>query len=209
MRSLTLLIRFGLIRPSKRLRADNLDPLASSKSKGGRGARSAFLYTIAGGDARLLTYSTCLSCTLLSIARSLNPCHVKCDRYIQQALTTYDGDEDIYRGLRAGAKGYLLKDAEPEELFAAIRTVFTGKKYIPIAVGAKLADRMDNAQLSDRELEVIRPIVTGKCNHEISKILHISESTVKFNINNILGKLGVSERTQAAIIALKRGIVSL
>lgn len=124
-------------------------------------------------------------------------------------LTTYDGDEDIYRGLRAGAKGYLLKDAEPDELFAAIRTVFTGKKYIPIAVGAKLADRMDNAQLSDRELDVIRLIVTGKCNHEISKILHISESTVKFHINNILGKMGVSDRTQAAIAALKRGIVSL
>ncbi len=124
-------------------------------------------------------------------------------------LTTYDGDEDIYRGLRAGAKGYLLKDAEPNELFAAIRTVFTGKKYIPIAVGAKLADRMENAQLSDRELEVIRLIVTGNCNHEISAILHISESTVKFHINNILGKLGVSDRTQAAILALKRGIVSL
>ena len=64
-------------------------------------------------------------------------------------LTTYDGDEDIYRGLRAGTKGYLLKDTEPDELFAAIRTVFTGKKYIPIAIGVKLADRMDNAQLSE------------------------------------------------------------
>ncbi|MEG4321873.1 MULTISPECIES: response regulator transcription factor [unclassified Microcoleus] len=124
-------------------------------------------------------------------------------------LTTYDGDEDIYRGLRAGAKSYLLKDAEPEELVLAIRTVVSGKKYIPTAVGAKLADRMDNAQLSDRELDVIRLIVTGKCNHEISKILQISESTVKFHINNILGKLGVSDRTQAAIAALKRGIVSL
>ena len=124
-------------------------------------------------------------------------------------LTTYDGDEDIYRGLRAGAKGYLLKDTEPDELFAAIRTVFTGKKYIPIAIGVKLADRMDNAQLSERELEVIRLIVTGKYNHEISTILHISESTVKFHINNILGKLGVTDRTQAAIVALKRGIVSL
>ncbi len=124
-------------------------------------------------------------------------------------FTAYDGDEDIYRGLRAGAKGYLLKDAEPDELFAAIRTVVSGKKYIPIAVGAKLADRMSNPQLSDRESEVIRLIATGKSNHEISEILHISESTVKFHINNILGKLGVSDRTQAAIVALKRGIVSL
>ncbi|WP_445251639.1 MULTISPECIES: response regulator [unclassified Microcoleus] len=124
-------------------------------------------------------------------------------------FTAYDGDEDIYRGLRAGAKSYLLKDTEPDELFLAIRTVVSGKKYIPSAVGAKLAARIDNAQLSDRELEVIRQIVTGKCNHEISQFLHISESTVKFHINNILGKLGVSDRTQAAISALKRGIVSL
>ena len=124
-------------------------------------------------------------------------------------LTTYDGDEDIYRGLKAGAKGYLLKDANPAQLFAAIRTVFAGKKYIPPSVGAKLAERMGNLQLSDRELEVIRLIVTGKCNQEIGAILHISESTVKFHINHILSKLGVSDRTQAAIAALKRGIVNL
>jgi two-component system, NarL family, response regulator len=124
-------------------------------------------------------------------------------------FTAHDGEEDIYRGLRAGAKGYLPKDTEPDELFVAIRTVVSGKKYIPIAVGAKLADRMENVQLSDRELEVIRLIATGKCNHEISEILHITESTVKFHINNILSKLGVADRTQAAILALKRGIVSL
>jgi two-component system NarL family response regulator len=123
-------------------------------------------------------------------------------------LTTYDGDENIYRGLQAGAKGYLLKDAE-EELLAAIRAVFEGKKYIPLAVGVKLADRLSGPELSDRELEVIRPIVAGKSNHEISKVLHISESTVKFHVNNILSKMGVSDRTQAAISALKRGIVSL
>lgn len=124
-------------------------------------------------------------------------------------LTTYDGDEDIYRGLRAGAKGYMLKDAEPDQLFGAIRTVFAGKKYIPLTVGAKLAERMDNPQLSDRELEVVRLIVAGKSNQEISALLHISESTVKFHVNNILSKLGVNDRTQAAIAALKRGIASL
>ncbi|MEG3929915.1 MULTISPECIES: response regulator transcription factor [unclassified Microcoleus] len=124
-------------------------------------------------------------------------------------LTTYDGDENIYRGLQAGAKGYLLKDAEPEELLAAIRAVFEGKKYIPLAVGVKLADRLSGPELSDRELEVIRLIVAGKSNSKISEVLHISESTVKFHINNILSKMGVSDRTQAAISALKRGIVSL
>jgi two-component system, NarL family, response regulator len=124
-------------------------------------------------------------------------------------FTACDGEEDIYRGLRAGAKGYLPKNTEPDELFVAIRTVVSGKKYIPSAVGAKLADRMDNAQLSDRELEVIRLIATGKSNREISTSLHITESTVKFHINNILSKLGVADRTQAAILALKRGIACL
>lgn len=124
-------------------------------------------------------------------------------------LTTYDGDEDIYRGLRAGAKGYLLKDAEPDELLNAIRTISKGQKHIPPVVGAKLAERMSNPDLSDRELEVIRLMALGKSNHDISTDLNISESTVKFHINRILSKLGVGDRTQAVIIALKRGIASL
>ncbi|MEW5861424.1 MAG: response regulator transcription factor [Cyanobacteriota bacterium] len=124
-------------------------------------------------------------------------------------LTTYDGEEDIYRGLQAGAKGYLLKDADPNELLTAIRTVVGGNKYIPPTVGAKLAERMSSPQLSERELEVIRLIVAGNSNQKISAILHISESTVKFHVNNILTKLGANDRTQAAITALKRGIASL
>src|SRR5919199_4719777 len=119
-------------------------------------------------------------------------------------LTTYDGDEDIYRGLRAGAKGYLLKDAEPNELMAAIRTVHNGRKYIPPDIGAKLAQRMSNPQLSDRELEVLCLMVAGKSTQEISAVLSIAESTVKFHINNVLSKLGVSDRTQAVVAALKR-----
>ena len=124
-------------------------------------------------------------------------------------LTTYDSDEDIYRGLRAGAKGYLLKDAEPDELLVAIRTVHSGKKYIPPDIGAKLAQRMSNPQLSDRELEVVRLMAAGKSTQEISAALSIAESTVKFHVNNILSKLGVSDRTQAIVAALKRGIVSI
>jgi DNA-binding NarL/FixJ family response regulator len=124
-------------------------------------------------------------------------------------VTTYDSDEDIYRGLRAGAKGYLLKDAEPDELLVAIRTVHSGKKYIPPDIGAKLAERMSNPQLSDRELEVVRLMVAGKNTQEISAALCIAESTVKFHVNNILSKLGVSDRTQAIVVALKRGIVSI
>ncbi len=124
-------------------------------------------------------------------------------------LTTYDGDEDIYRGLRAGAKGYLLKDAEPDELMAAIRTVHSGRKYIPPNIGAKLVERMSNPELSDRELEIVHLMAAGKSTQEISAALSIAESTVKFHINNILSKLGVNDRTQAVIAAVKRGIVNI
>ena len=124
-------------------------------------------------------------------------------------LTTYEGDEDIYQGLRAGAKGYLLKDAEPEELLAAIRAVHKGQKHIPPQVGAKLLERMTSPELSDRELEVLQLITTGKSTQVISKTLHITERTVSFHINHILSKLGVEDRTQAVIVALRRGIVSL
>lgn len=124
-------------------------------------------------------------------------------------LSTYDTDEEIYQGLRAGAKGYLLKDSEPEELLAAIRTVNRGQQYVPPNVAAKLVQRVTGPELSDRELEVLRLVGQGMSNQEISTALTISESTVKTHINRILSKLEVKDRTQAAIIALKRGIASL
>lgn len=124
-------------------------------------------------------------------------------------LTTYDGDEDIYRGLHAGAQGYLLKDAKPNELLQAIRTVARGQQYIPPLVGAKLVQRLSNPELSDRELEVLGLMAQGMSNLDIATTLIIGESTVKSHVNRILGKLGVSDRTSAVIVAVKRGIVSL
>ena len=124
-------------------------------------------------------------------------------------LTTYDGDEDIYRGLQAGAKGYVLKDAEAQELLSAIRAVHMGQQYIPPAVGAKLVERMGIPQLSDRELEVLNLMARGKNNQEISTALSISESTVKFHTKNIMSKLGASDRAQAIVTALKRGVIRL
>ncbi|MEH2362162.1 response regulator transcription factor [Nostoc sp.] len=124
-------------------------------------------------------------------------------------LTTYDGDEDIYRALRAGAKGYLLKDAEPDALLNAIHIVHSGQQYIPSEVAAKLVQRMNIPELSDREQEVLRQMVLGLRNHDIGAALNITESTVKFHINRILSKLGVSDRTQAVITALKRGLAKL
>ncbi|MGH2412799.1 MAG: response regulator [Microcystaceae cyanobacterium] len=124
-------------------------------------------------------------------------------------LTTYDSDEDIYRGLQAGAKGYLLKETEPDELLNAIRTVHRGQKYIPPDVGAKLVQRLSNPELSERELEVLRSLAQGMSNAEIADALSIGEGTVKSHVNRILNKLDVSDRTQAVIVAVKRGIVNL
>jgi two-component system NarL family response regulator len=124
-------------------------------------------------------------------------------------LTTYDSDEDIYRGLQAGAQGFLLKDAKPNELLNAIRTIDRGQKYIPPDVGAKLAQRLSNPELSDRELAVLRLMAQGMSNLQIAAALNIGESTVKSHVNRILSKLGVSDRTQAVIVSVKRGIVSL
>jgi len=124
-------------------------------------------------------------------------------------LTTYDGDEDIYRGLRSGAKGYLLKDAEPDALLNAIRIVHSGQQYIPNEIAAKLVQHMNNPELSDRELEVIDLMVDGLSNHDIGTALNITESTVKFHVNRILSKLGVNDRTQAVVTALKRGLAKL
>lgn len=124
-------------------------------------------------------------------------------------LTTFDGDEDIYRALQAGAKGYLLKGMFGEELVDAIRAVHSGRTRIPPAVAERLADRMGGPALTSRELDVLRAIVAGRSNKEIGTELSIAEATVKTHINNILGKLGVADRTQAATTALQRGIVHL
>lgn len=124
-------------------------------------------------------------------------------------LTTYDGDEDIYRSLQAGAKAYLLKDVFFEELETAIRTVHAGARRIPPAIAERLAERMAGSDLTGREMEVLELIVRGQSNKEIGSTLSISEATVKSHINNILSKLGVNDRTQAATTALQRGLVHL
>jgi DNA-binding NarL/FixJ family response regulator len=124
-------------------------------------------------------------------------------------LTTFDGDEDIYRALQAGARGYLLKDMFSEELMEAIRTVHAGRTKIPGPVAQRLAERMGGPNLTPRESEVLELIVAGRSNKEIGFDLSISEATVKSHINSILSKLGVSDRTQAATTALQRGIVHL
>jgi DNA-binding NarL/FixJ family response regulator len=124
-------------------------------------------------------------------------------------LTTYDGDEDIYRALQAGARAYLLKGMTSEELIATIRSVHAGNSFIPPAIAQKLAERIGTEELTPRESEVLEQIVHGKNNREIATELVISETTVKTHINRLLGKLGVTDRTQAATSAIQRGLVPL
>jgi len=124
-------------------------------------------------------------------------------------LTTYDGDEDIYRALKAGARAYLLKGMTSEDLVTTIRAVHAGKSHIPAAIAEKLAERMGTEDLTPREFDVLKEIVNGKSNKEIASELNVSEATVKTHINSLLGKLGVTDRTQAATAAIQRGIVPL
>ncbi len=124
-------------------------------------------------------------------------------------LTTYDGDENIYRALRAGARAYLLKDIPGAQFTETVRAVHNGQYCISPAVAARLAQRLPQSDLSTREFEVLRLIVDGMSNKEIASSLVITESTVKNHVNSILAKLKVKDRTQAATSALRRGILTL
>jgi len=124
-------------------------------------------------------------------------------------LTTYQGDEDVYRGLQAGAKAYLLKDGGSEQLADCLRTVASGKQYLPAAVASKLAERKASSQLSRRELEILAHMATGKSNKMIARSADIEVGTVKFHVNNILSKLNVASRTEAATVAARRGLLGV
>ena len=125
------------------------------------------------------------------------------------ALTTYGGDEDIRRALAAGVQAYLTKDVLHDELLKAIRAVHAGQTYLPAGVAAALAAQMPRPDLSAREVQVLELIVRGLANKQIAYSLNIAEHTVKNHVKNILSKLGVQDRTQAATAAIQRGIVHL
>ncbi len=125
------------------------------------------------------------------------------------ALTTYGGDEDIRRALFAGVQAYLTKDVLHDELIKAIHAVHLGQTYLPAAVAAALAAQMPRPDLSAREVQVLELIVRGLANKQIAYSLSIAEHTVKNHVKNILSKLGVQDRTQAATAAIQRGIIHL
>jgi two-component system, NarL family, response regulator len=122
-------------------------------------------------------------------------------------LTTYGGDEDIFRSLKAGAKGYLLKDAPRQQILEAIRTVHAGQRYLPAAIVSKVAERALQPELTGREREVLQGMARGKSNKEIGLALSISEGTVKTHVKAILAKLDAVSRTEAVMIAAERGLV--
>jgi DNA-binding NarL/FixJ family response regulator len=125
-------------------------------------------------------------------------------------LTALEGDEDIHRALAAGARGYMLKDASARELLDAIRAVQAGGRPIAPAVATRLAAGVTSpAELTSREIDVLRLLAEGRKNREIAQRLSLREATVKVYVNRILGKLGVSDRTEAAMTALRRGLVRL
>ncbi len=124
-------------------------------------------------------------------------------------LTTSEGDVEIQRALEGGARGYMLKSMPPKDLVEAIRQVHAGKKRIPPAIAAHLAEHYSDEALTAREVEVLQQIAGGNRNRDIAERLFISEETVKVHIKHIMDKLGASDRTQAVAIAVRRGIIHL
>jgi DNA-binding NarL/FixJ family response regulator len=124
-------------------------------------------------------------------------------------LTTYEGDEDIYQAMEAGASGYLVKGMPQEMLVNAVKRVHNGGRYLPPPVSQALAARMPDASLSSRECEVLKLLAQGKTNRQIGDFLGITEATVKCHVSVILMRLDASDRTQAVVTALQRGLVHL
>lgn len=125
------------------------------------------------------------------------------------ALTSYDGDQDIYRALEAGVRGYMLKEMVHSEVVRAIRTVYSGKRLMPPEVAERLSEYFPQVALTPREVEVLGCVARGMANKEIAHQLGTANGTIKMHVQNILEKLGASDRTHAVTIAIERGILHL
>ena len=124
-------------------------------------------------------------------------------------LTNYETDEDIYRAVQAGAQGYLLKNTSLREMVEAIRAVHSGKRYIPRHIASRLAERMVRTDLTVRELEILKLLSKGPTNKQIGQVLGISDNTVRNHVLKIIEKLEVSDRTEAATVAIRRGLITM
>jgi DNA-binding NarL/FixJ family response regulator len=125
------------------------------------------------------------------------------------ALTSYDGDQDIYRALEAGVRGYMLKEMVHTDVLRAIRTVHSGKRLMPHEVAERLSEYFPQVALTPREVEVLGFVARGMANKEIAEKLGTASGTIKMHIQNILEKLGAADRTHAVTIAIQRGILHL
>lgn len=125
------------------------------------------------------------------------------------ALTSYEGDADIYRALDAGACGYLIKDMMGTQVVSAVRTAAGGKRVIPSEVASRLAEFTPRADLTAREVEVLRLAAKGLANRDIARVIGRTEETVKVHLKHVMAKLGVAGRTEAVTLALQRGIIHL
>jgi DNA-binding NarL/FixJ family response regulator len=124
-------------------------------------------------------------------------------------LTTFEGDMDVQRALKAGARGYLLKSMPPQQMLEMIRQVHAGKKVVPAEIAAGLAEHLGEKALSQREVEVLQQVAAGRRNRDIAATLFIAEETVKVHVKHIMDKLGANDRTQSVTIAARRGIIRL
>lgn len=124
-------------------------------------------------------------------------------------VTTYDADEDVYRAMQSGAQSYLLKDMADDEILGTIRAVYAGESRLPGSVANLLEERLKREDLSPREMEVLELLVRGRSNKEIADVLGLTEAAVKFRLKGLFMKLGVRDRTEAVVNALRHGIVHL
>ena len=125
------------------------------------------------------------------------------------ALTSYDGDQDIYRALEAGVRGYLLKEMVHTDVLRAIRTVHSGKRLMPAEVAERLSEYFPQVALTPREVEVLELVAHGLANKEIAERLGTASGTIKMHVQNVLAKLGAADRTHAVTLAIQRGILHL
>jgi two-component system NarL family response regulator len=183
----------------------NLQPDMTVVAEAANGQQAIELYRTHLPDVTLLD----LRMPILSGIEAATVIHRDYPRARLIALTTYGGDEDIRRALHAGVQAYLMKDILHDELLKAIRAVHDGQTYLPASVAAALAAQMPRPDLSARELQVLELIVAGLANKQIAYTLNIAEYTVKNHVKNILDKLAVQDRTQAATAAIQRGIIHL
>lgn len=182
-----------------------LEPDVTVVAEAGTGDQSIHLYREHRPDLVIMDYELP---DFSGIEATTHICKEDSDARIIM-LSVYEGEEDVFRAMEAGARGYLPKSVQRDELLCAIRQVYAGEEYIPPHLQEKLAARQSRSSLSQRQMQVLKCIVDGLSNKEIAADLGIAEITVKLHVTQILQKLNVEDRTQAAMAAIQRGIIHL